>query len=94
MTNTPKTLTTTEAREYIRQRRGLAILPSKPTINMYQQLGYLTPYTRGGTNKGLQNTYLVSDLDALCDLLGSGQVRQDAQTARRKRERKATLEQD
>ena len=82
-------LTTNQAREYIRQRRGLSTLPAKSTINMYQQQGWLVPHTRGGnTTRGMQNTYLVSDLDALCERLGDGSIRQEAQTARRDRERK------
>lgn len=88
MTDQPETLTTAQAREYIRQQRGLSSLPAKSTINMYQQLEYLTPHTRGGnTKKGMQNTYLVADLDALCELLDSRSIRQEAQKNRRKRER-------
>ena len=81
-------LTTNQAREYIRRKRGLAVAPAKSTINSYQQQGWLTPYTQGGTDKGLQNTYLVSDLDALCERLGDMTTREEAQTARRDRERK------
>ena len=77
-----KTLTTTEAREYIRQRRGLDRTPSKGTINFYQTSGYISPHTQGGTENSLQNTYLVSDLDLLCDRLDSHYYRKIAQNAR------------
>ena len=79
---TDKTLTTTQTREYIRQRRGLDRTPSKSTINYYQTLGYITPHTQGGTDNSLQNTYLVADLDLLCDRLDNGYYRKIGQASR------------
>ena len=76
MTDQPTTLETNAALLYIQERRMLKNTPQKPTLNYYQQRGYIKPYIVGNKSHAQwQNVYLVSDLALLCDRLDNGYYR-------------------
>lgn len=60
-----RTITTNEALAYLGEQTGLGHPFGKQRLNKFQQQGRISPHTRGGGDKGHQNTYTVDSLDAL-----------------------------
>lgn len=79
---TEQTLTTTQTLEYIRDHTGRDTTPHRSTLARYKRRGYLAPYSHGGDNNRLQNTYLLSDLRLLCERINDNYWRKAGQKNR------------
>ena len=73
MTDQPKTLTTTETMEYIRVHTGRTTAPNRTQLNKWHHApGGIQPHTHGGKHYAHQNTYLLSDVQDLCEKINDG----------------------
>lgn len=72
MTDQPTTLTTSQALVYIREHTGRTTTPHRTQLNKWHHVpGGITPYTHGGQRYADQNTYLLTDLEDLCEKINS-----------------------
>jgi len=95
MTEQPATLTTNETLEYIRDNTGRTTLPHRNILVRRCQEGHITPHSiGGGVEHHGQSTYLLEDVQLLCERINSGYWRKQGQDGRVYPKKKVTLEQD
>lgn len=93
MVDQQQTLTTSEMLEYVREHTGRITTPHKNVLIRWQNKGYIAAHTIG-SGHGMQNTYLLSDVQLLCERINSNYWRKQGQASRVYPKKCTTLEED